>query len=109
MEEDVEDDLVVRGLAKADGMTREEEDEFTKEFSKLLLDQADKKGDRKATIPVFDSAVPLMRRAQKGGRAGDEESIRTAPEETGGNMKFMLLTKKGNKPQVSGCLSSFCF
>lgn len=84
-------------------MTLEEEDEFNKEFAKLLVDQSDaKKSERKVNIPVFDSAVPLMRRAKPAGvgRGGEEYAGPTIQAASTDSMRFMLLTKKGNKPQV---------
>jgi regulator of nonsense transcripts 2 len=109
--DDAEEDLVVRNLAK-DTITQEEEDEFNKEFAKLLVDTTDgKKSDRKVTIPVFDTAVPLMRRAKPaGGYRGavlDEDPV-VVEEAKANSMKFMLLTKKGNKPQVRLALCN-CF
>lgn len=69
----------------------------------MLLEQSEpKKGDRKSNVPIFDSAVPLMRKARTTNKMLEEEATVVAPtEEASGLMKFMLLTKKGNKPQVS--------
>jgi regulator of nonsense transcripts 2 len=104
--DDGDEDLVVRSLAK-DSITQEEEDEFNKEFAKLLVDQGDsKKSDRKVNIPVFDTAIPLMRRSRpvggaRGPAAADEEPVQDGSDDvSASSMKFMLLTKKGNKPQV---------
>jgi regulator of nonsense transcripts 2 len=49
--------------------------------------------DRKTAPPVFDTAVPLIRRAhiQEDDKASD-----------GKHMQFALLSKKGNKQQVRG-------
>ena len=106
--DDEEDDLVLQRLAKAEALSREEEDEFNREFSKMLVEPSEsKKGDRKANVPIFDTAVPLIRKAkapakddgsllaENGGGTGEANN-----GTSGGQMKFMLLTKKGNKPQV---------
>lgn len=104
----MDDDLVLQRLAKAQALAREEEDAFNREFSKMLLEQSEpKKGDLKSNVPIFDSAVPLMRKARTTNKMLEEEATVVAPtEEASGLMKFMLLTKKGNKPQVSDGLSS---
>jgi hypothetical protein len=69
----------------------------------MLLEQSEpKKGDRKTNVPIFDSAVPLMRKTKSSrddGTAQNEASASSATEPNG-LMKFMLLTKKGNKNQV---------
>ena len=104
--DEIDDDLVLQRLAKAQALAREEEDAFNREFSKMLLEQSEpKKGDRKTNVPIFDSAVPLMRKAKTavkddGAVVGTSMSM-ADPGEDSGKMKFMLLTKKGNKPQVS--------
>jgi len=56
---------------------------------------ADTTVERKAAAPVFDQAVPVFRKRQAGA-AGPASSVQ---EEN--VMQFMLLSKKGNKPQVS--------
>ncbi|KAL7411066.1 armadillo-type protein [Mrakia frigida] len=101
-DDEVDDDLVLQRLAKAQALAREEEDAFNREFSKMLLEQSEpKKGDRKSNVPIFDSAVPLMRKARTTNKMLEEEATVVAPtEEASGLMKFMLLTKKGNKPQT---------
>ena len=49
--DDEEDDLVLQRLAKAEALSREEEDEFNREFSKMLVEPSEsKKGDRKANV-----------------------------------------------------------
>jgi hypothetical protein len=61
-EPEPEDDLVLQRLARAEAQAREEDEEFNREFAKMMSEQSDaKKGDRKANVPIFDTAVPLMR------------------------------------------------
>lgn len=80
----------------------------------MLLEQSEpKKGDhRKTNVPIFDSAVPLMRKnkatARDDGAGPGGSSMGEVPTEANGLMKFMLLTKKGNKPQVSPSASLSC-
>lgn len=60
---------------------------------------ADTTVERKAAPPIFDQAVPMLRKKQ----AGSAGTQREAEDST---MQFMLLSKKGNKSQVS--LSWLC-
>jgi regulator of nonsense transcripts 2 len=71
---------------------QEAEDAFNKEFAKMLADTTDtRRIDRKTAPPVFDTAVPLIKRAhlQDDNQPSD-----------GKHMQFSLLSKKGNKQQV---------
>lgn len=109
LEPEPEDDLVLQRLARAEAQAREEDEEFNREFNKMMLEQSDtKKGERKTNVPIFDTAVPLMRKAQRSGKAGgmDEDGGGAAGEVDASVTRFMLLTKKGNKPQV--CLHLCC-
>lgn len=101
------DPLALERRAKAQALSREEEDAFTREFSKMLLESnGPKKGGdgrgARATVPVFDEAVPLVRRAKKAPGTGEDDGPGGGgrPVEDPSSMRFMLLTKKGNKPQV---------
>ncbi len=71
---------------------QEAEDAFNKEFAKMLADTTEtRRLDRKAAPPVFDMAVPLIKRAH----APDD-----GQPSDGKHMQFALLSKKGNKQQV---------
>jgi hypothetical protein len=59
---------------------------------------ADTTVERKAAPPVFDQAVPVFRKRQVG--ATTSTAPATRPEDERNMMQFMLLSKKGNKPQV---------
>lgn len=81
-----EDDVVLIGEPRElDEFDERARDEFDRDFARML---ADTKVERKAAPPVFDQAVPMFRKRQQNGE----------PDE--GKMQFMLLSKKGNKPQV---------
>ena len=90
-------------------MTRQEDHrdpeadaEFDRELAKLMAESVDaRKFDRK---PVFDVPLPIRRR-----EAGVEEyGENAAATNTGGTMKFALLSKKGNRQQVLLCLLLQC-
>ncbi len=95
--EDDDDDtnVVLREDARQREIDREAEESlratFEAEYARMLADTADRRIDRKTAPPVFDSAVPLIRRAQNPERAAAD----------GKHMSFALLSKKGNKQTVS--------
>lgn len=81
-------------------MDPEAEADFDREFAKMMAESLDsRKFDRK---PLFDVPLP-MRRAQKDiPMAGDESPVEGASTPPNPNiMAFSLMTKKGNKQQVS--------
>jgi hypothetical protein len=83
---------------KEEEYDQEEEDAFNREFAKMLADTTDaRKVDRKTAPPVFDTAVPLIRRQQQ--QQAQQDAIPT--EAKANHMQFSLLSKKGNKQQVS--------
>lgn len=86
--EDDDDVVVLREQKKElDEYDERAQGDFDRDFARML---ADTTVDRKAAPPVFDQAVPMFRKRQQNGTSADES-----------NMQFMLLSKKGNKPQVS--------
>lgn len=74
------------------------EEEFNREFSRMLVDTTEvrRNTDRKTAPPVFDTAVPLIRKKDQQQSHREEMS----PGESG-HMQFSLLSKRGNKQQVS--------
>lgn len=81
-------------------MDPEAEADFDREFAKMMAESLDsRKFDRK---PLFDVPLP-MRRAQKDiPVAGDESPVEgTSTPPNPNTMAFSLMTKKGNKQQVS--------
>jgi regulator of nonsense transcripts 2 len=93
-DDEVEQEVVLIREPKHDEYDREAQSEFDREFAKMLADTTDvRRGERKAAPPIFDTAVPLIKRkpaeAGTGAWAGEAE-----------RMQFALLSKKGNKQQV---------
>jgi regulator of nonsense transcripts 2 len=88
--------------AKEKEYDQEEEDAFNREFAKMLADTTDaRKVDRKTAPPVFDTAVPLIRRQQQ--QQAQQDTTPAEPKTS--HMQFSLLSKKGNKQQVSSLTS----
>lgn len=71
---------------------QEASDDFEREFARMLADTTDlRKQERsKTAAPVFDTAVPIVRKGPK---------TATEPSDDR-HMQFSLLSKKGNKQQV---------
>lgn len=81
---------------KAEEFDPEAEAEFDREFAKMMTESLEsRKFDRK---PLFDVPLPLRSKTR-------DPSTTTESEEKTGNgtstMAFSLLTKKGNRQQVS--------
>lgn len=94
--------MVIIKDVKEEEYDQEEEDAFNREFAKMLADTTDaRKVDRKTAPPVFDTAVPLIRRQQQ--QQAQQDAIPT--EAKANHMQFSLLSKKGNKQQVSALTS----
>lgn len=92
-DEEEDDDLVVIREHKPDEFDEAAQADFDREFARML---ADTTVERKAAPPIFDQAVPVFRKRQPNAPAP------AAPIEADENkMQFMLLSKKGNKSQVS--------
>lgn len=80
------EDIVMREHTKDEADVLADAD-FDREFSRMLVDTAD--ATRRDKRPaVFDSAVPVIRRAPETSPAAE------------GQMAFTLLSKKGNKQQT---------
>ena len=95
-DDDDDDNVVLIKDAKEEEYDQEEEDAFNREFAKMLADTTDaRKVDRKTAPPVFDTAVPLIRRQQQ-----QAQQDSGPPEPKTNHMQFSLLSKKGNKQQV---------
>lgn len=76
----------------------------------MLADTTDaRRGERKAA-PLFDMAVPHIKRAAmeggSGGMSNGDYAAEGASKQSSG-MQFSLLSKRGNKQQVSDIESSF--
>lgn len=94
--DDDEDTYAVRDH-KTEEVDKEAEENFDREFAKMLADTTDvrRSEPRKTAAPVFDSAVPLIKRKP------------TDSLSNGDSMQFTLLSKRGNKQHVRGlvCLA----
>lgn len=92
-DEDGEDVVLIRNKdTKHDEVDTEAQSEFDREFAKMLADTTDaRRGERKNAPPIFDMAVPLMRKTQ---------AAKAEPDHQDGKMAFTLLSKRGNKQQV---------
>ncbi|KAK8844121.1 hypothetical protein IAR55_006915 [Kwoniella newhampshirensis] len=93
-----EDDNVVLIRAdhdiKDDEQNQEEQQAFDREFAKLLADTTDTRTQqRKAAPPIFDTAVPLIRRNKP-------DEGKSSKEDGDGRMQFTLLSKKGGRQQI---------
>lgn len=96
-DDDDDENVVLIKDVKEEEYDQEEEDAFNREFAKMLADTTDaRKVDRKTAPPVFDTAVPLIRRQQQ--QQAQQDAIST--EAKANHMQFSLLSKKGNKQQI---------
>ena len=94
--------------------TEEDEAEFAKELAKMVTDSSaeSRKVDRRTAQVLWDSAVlptSLRKKMQDDGEheEGDEATVDPEGMDT---MKFVMLSKKGNKQQVGrGLRSSECY
>ena len=87
-----------------DEADEEARSDFDREFARMLADTTDARRERKAPAPIFDTAVPLIKR-RTGATATTSTSATPAPTApvpaSGSNrMSFTLLSKKGNKQQL---------
>lgn len=90
-EEEEEDDVVVLREHKPDEFDEQAQADFDREFARMI---ADTTVDRKTAPPVFDQAVPVLRKR-------GQQPPQPAEKSDDGQMPFMLMTKRGNKAQVS--------
>ena len=98
------DALVLLNTSENLGPTEEDENEFAKELAKLVTDSSAeaRKVDKRTAQALWDSAViPSGLRKKKYEISDEDEYASDAGEtESQETMKFVLLTKKGNKQQV---------
>lgn len=98
---DEEDVRIIGEIAQRDAAyDQEAEDDFNREFARMLADTTDvRKHERKVAAPVFDTALPVLRRAG-GTPRPTEDDVPHLNEEPAKHMQFSLLSKKGNKQQI---------
>lgn len=89
-----EDDVVVL-KNKKDQLSREDEEDFEREFSKMMSDSVEsRKFEKKAAM--LDVPIPMNLRGSQDRRTMAQDNNK--PET--GKMAFTLLTKKGNRQQT---------
>ena len=86
--DDEQDDVVLIRDPKHDEFDQEAQSAFDREFAKMLADTTDARRAERKAPPIFDTAVPLIRK-------------KVTEENEQGKMAFTLLSKRGNKQQVS--------
>ncbi|RXK37451.1 hypothetical protein M231_05274 [Tremella mesenterica] len=93
-----EDDTVVllRDPHQKDEMDLELQEEFEREFSKMLVDPGNRSGERKAP-PLFDAAVPHIRKGEPGLMGQTDDTVLMENE---GTIQFTFLAKKGGRQQM---------
>jgi regulator of nonsense transcripts 2 len=89
-DQDQDQEVVLIRDSKKDEIDEEAAADFDREFAKMMADTTDaRRGDsRRAPPPVFDTAIPHVKKREE----------REAAE---GRMSFTLLSKRGNRQQVS--------
>jgi regulator of nonsense transcripts 2 len=78
----------------------EDEAEFEREYAKMMAESLEsRKHDRK---PAFDVPLPMKRKDRDASAMNDSWAEESAsPSTPSGTMAFSLLTKRGNRQQVS--------
>ncbi len=101
-ESDEEEQIVV--LRQEEHLDPEAEADFDRAFEKMMAESMDsRKFERKAQ---FDVPLPI-RKIQRVAVEPSEEQPNVSAEPSANTMAFSLMTKKGNRPQVSISLSPF--
>lgn len=88
-----------------DEADEEARSDFDREFARMLADTTDARRERKAPAPIFDTAVPLIKRRAGATTASHPPTAPSAPAApvsagSSNGMSFTLLSKKGNKQQL---------
>jgi regulator of nonsense transcripts 2 len=78
----------------------EDEADFEREYAKMMAESLEsRKHDRK---PTFDVPLPMRRKERDANTVNDSWTEESAsPSAPSGTMAFSLLTKRGNRQQVS--------
>lgn len=78
--------------------TREDEEDFDREFSMMVADSVQSRASER--IPVFDMPLPMRNKTTSSQRS-ESQMLDGEKRDDGESMKFMLLSKKGSKATVS--------
>lgn len=101
-EEDDNDVVLIRDEHVDDEEDEAARDDFDREFARMLADTTDARRGERKIAPIFDTAVPLVKKrpvvASTGAQAHITPDVGTEPSTHG--MAFTLLSKKGNKQQL---------
>ena len=77
----------------------EDEADFEREYAKMMAESLEsRKHERKST---FDVPLPMRRKDRDATTTGELWADESAPAAPSGTMAFSLLTKRGNRQQVS--------
>ncbi|KAK4050682.1 mRNA decay protein [Microbotryomycetes sp. JL201] len=98
--EDHETDAVGRGR-DPNAMTQDDQDEFDRELAKMLSSTSETRKLERKGGSLADVGVPFVKRSKHKDEeddfgSGDAEGVREPPKD----LKFMVLTKKGQKQQT---------
>lgn len=85
----------------------EDEADFEREYAKMMAESLDsRKFERKAT---FDVPLPMKRKDREAANPSEAPNETTpANGPASGTMAFSLLTKRGNRQQVSSFITNYC-
>ena len=101
LEEEQEDEVVlIREQRVKDEMDQEAEGDFDREFARMLTDTTDVRRAERKAAPIFDTAVPLIKKRQGQSTAHETSNAPSPQDNATGGMHFTLLSKKGNKQQL---------
>ena len=98
------DTLVLLSTPDKLGPTEDEENEFAKELAKMVTDASteSRKVDKRTAQVLWDTTTLTTGSRRKKRETSDDEgdNSENAMSDGQGTMKFMVLTRKGNKQQV---------
>jgi regulator of nonsense transcripts 2 len=96
------DTLVLLTNPEKLGPTEDEENDFAKELAKMVTDASteSRKVDKRTAQVLWDTTTLAGLRKKKVETSDSEDGSGDATSDGHGTMKFMVLTRKGNKQQV---------
>jgi regulator of nonsense transcripts 2 len=99
-DEDEDEINAERRSKDPNAMTEDQEDEFNRELAKMMANVGEA-GRKAPERKQLDVAVPLVRKAGATSSGVVEDDMEDVAHESDKGMRFTMLTKKGNKQQVS--------
>jgi regulator of nonsense transcripts 2 len=89
------------------GPSEDDVTEFEKELAKMITDSTDtRKVDKKTALALWDATVLPAAKKKRVDDDDDGDASDDEDEATRDVMNFTLVTKRGNKQQVSPCFTS---